>query len=177
VCGGPLVPSEGVERAHGELGSLVKAQRARAIAVGWTAAVVLFACVAVMGAGLGALLWSSSHLAAWIMTGIGAGAALLGIVSRVRAGRRNAEARVALDDAWQRAANDVLRARGGELTAADLAQVMRTDEEHAEVLLSGLSAVGRARVEVRDDAELAYRVATGDVADDEPAPPANQKAR
>ena len=177
VCGGPLVPSEGVERPHGELGSLVRAQRARAMALGWTAAVVLFVCIAVMGAGVGALLWTASHMAGLVLSGVGAGAAMLAIASRVRSGRRNAEARKALDEAWQRAADEVLQARGGELTAPELATLMRTDQEHAEALLSGLSAGGRARVEVRDDAELAYRVATDDVASDAAPPVAQEKTR
>jgi hypothetical protein len=163
VCGGPVVPSEGVQRPHKELASLVRAQRARAVAVGWTAGMVLMSCIAVMAAGLAALLWTGAHLAALVLTGIGVAAALLAIVTRGRAGAVNRQARAAVEEAWQRAASEILEARRGELTAAQLADVMRTDEAHAEVLLSGLSASGRARVDVRDDAELTYRVADAEL--------------
>ena len=173
-----MVPSEGVQRAHKELASLVRAQRARGIAVGWTAGVVLLACIAVMAAGVAALLWTSAHVGALVLTGIGVGSALLAIISRGRAAAGNAKARAALEEAWQRAASEILEARAGELTAAQLADVMRTDDAHAEALLSGLSATGRARVEVRDDAELAYRVAVdGFPAEDADAQADRQKAR
>ena len=176
VCGGPLVPTPDVQRPQGELASLVRAQRARAMALGWTAAVVVLTFMGLMGGGLGLLLWSASHLAAGVLGGIGAASFLFALISKTRSSARNGEARAALDQAWQQAANEVLQARGGELTAPELARVMRTDQEHAEALLSGLSAGGRARVEVRDDAELAYRVATDDVATDEP-PAQQQKSR
>jgi hypothetical protein len=56
----------------------------------------------------------------------------------------------------------VLTARGAEVTAAQLAAEMHTDEDHAQSLLGRLSAHGRVRVDVRDDAELAYRVDEAD---------------
>ena len=59
-------------------------------------------------------------------------------------------------------AGEVLRARAAaRRRRRDLAKTMRTDEHHAETMLARLSALGRARVEVRDDAELAYRGAVG----------------
>ena len=51
--------------------------------------------------------------------------------------------------------------------SADLAKAMQTDEEHAQALLGRLSASGRVRVDVRDDAELSYTAENEAVADAE----------
>jgi len=156
VCGGPIVPiDEGIGRAHGELAPLVTAQRTRAMAVGWTAAAVVLGAIAAMGLGLAALVWLASH-GAGIVLGVVAGVAgALAWSSRRRAKARAAESRAALDQAWEIAAGEVVRARP-ETTAPQLAKEMQTDEAHAQGLLASLSAAGRVRVDVRDDAELAY---------------------
>jgi hypothetical protein len=163
VCGGPVVPSEGnVARSGGELASLVAAQRLRAMSMGWLAAAVVLAAVGVMGGGLALLLWIVSHVSALVLGVVAGGAGALAAWSLRRSRARGAEVARKLDDAWELVAGEVLRARGGEMTSADLARVMRTDEAHAEALLARLSVGGRARVAVRDDAELAYRVADDD---------------
>jgi hypothetical protein len=172
VCGGPVVPADGVTRTpltnaanatHAELANLVRAQRARAMGFGWTAGAVLFACIAVMAGGLGALLWGSSHTSTLVLAAVAGVAAVIALTSRGRASSRNRESRARLDEARQTVAEEVLRVRGGEVTAPELAKIMRLDVEQAETLLSGLSIGGQARVDVRDDAELLYRIA-------EPAP-------
>jgi hypothetical protein len=159
VCGGPVIPAADVERTNRELASLVRAQRARGMAVGWMAAALVFAGIGAMALGLTALVAASAHAAGALFGVVAVVAIGVAVASRARAGVRNREAREAVDEAWQRVAGDLLRARGDSLTAAEMSRAMQTDEAHAEAMLAGLSATGRARVDVRDDAELTYRVA------------------
>jgi hypothetical protein len=159
VCGGPVVPAEGLtKRDGGELASLVGAQRARAIGVGWLGATLVFGSIASMAVGLFLLVGLGAPVTPAVVLGA---LALAGIVLAVLSGRRaaraNAEARAKLEDAWAHVAEEVMRVRVGEVTAKDLAKAMQTDETRAEKLLARLSAAGRVRVEVRDDADLAYR--------------------
>ena len=166
VCGGPLVPTEGeIARSHGELPQLVRSHRARAMALGWLGASFVLGSIAAMALGVALLVWLASHLAAALLGVVALGAATLAVVSLRRSRRRRDEARAQLDEAWERVAGEVLRARGGDTTAADLARIMSTDEGHAEGLLARLSAHGHARVDVRDDAELAYRVSHDEAPD------------
>jgi hypothetical protein len=157
VCGGPVVPTEeGVARAHGELASLVMAQRTRAMGLGWTAAAFVLGAMGVMGIGLAALLWLATHTAAMVVAVIAGIAGTLAAASARRARGRNVESRAAVERAWEVAAGEVMSAGGGQTTAAQLAKAMQTDEAHAQGLLARLSASGRVRVDVREDAELTY---------------------
>jgi len=166
VCGGPVVPKPAdVAASQAELASLVAAQRARAIAVGWMAAACLLASIAVMALALGALVWGAAHVAGGVLAALGVAAATLTAATARRWRQSGASARASLDDAWERAALGVLRAKSGELTAEALASAMSTNVAHAESLLSRLAAEDRARVSVRDDADLGYRVAAGDEPD------------
>jgi hypothetical protein len=154
-----MVPIEGeVPRTHSELADLVAAQRLRAMAVGWTAAWIVLGAVALGTGGLAILVALASHGAALVLGVVAAAFTAATAVGVRRAGRRSADARDRIEQAWEKAAGDVLAARHGEMTAPELASAMHTDEPHAESLLARLSAHGRARVDVRDDAELAYRV-------------------
>ncbi len=177
VCGGPVVPTEqGVARSQGELASLVRAQRAHAMAFGWRAGAIMLGLVAVLGIGFAMLLLFASHLAAGVIGGIALGAGMLAILLAGRARARDADASDALEDAWQKVAAEVLAARAGQTTAAQLARAMQTDEDHAQALLGKLSASGRVRVDVRDDAELAYRAEPSERAADADAADAEDAA-
>jgi len=159
VCGGPVVPAAGdLVRSNGELPSLVRSHRARAMALGWLAASFVLGSIAAMAAGVTLLVWLASHLAAVLLGTVAVVAASLAWASLRRSRRRRGEAREALAEAWERVAGEVLAARREETTAPDLARIMSTDLDHAERLLARLSAHGGARVDVRDDAELTYRV-------------------
>jgi hypothetical protein len=159
VCGGPVVPAEGLEKRNGgELANLVGAQRARAVSVGWLGATLVFGSIASMAVGLALLVgFAASATPAVVLGVLALAGVVLAVLSGRRAARANAEARAKLEDAWAHVAEEVMRARVGEVTAKDLAKAMQTDETRAEKLLARLSATGRARVEVREDADLAYR--------------------
>jgi Flp pilus assembly protein TadB len=159
VCGGPVVPTDDdVARSNGELADLVRSHRARAMALGWMAGALVLCAIALMALGVALLAWFASHVTALLLVAIAGAAATLALISGRRSKRRRDEAREQLDQAWEHVAGEVLAARGGDTTAADLARVMRTDVGQAETLLGRLSASGRARVDVREDADLAYRV-------------------
>jgi hypothetical protein len=161
VCGGPVVPADGPAaprlRSNAELEHLVGAQRSRAMALGWTAGAAVLGACAVMGLALASLLWLASHAAALVLAAVAVAAALLALAGLRRARQRGAEASDRLEQAWGLVAAEALHFRAGVLTAEDLAASLHTDVPHAERLLSRLSAQGRARVEIRDDAELTYR--------------------
>jgi hypothetical protein len=153
------------------------------MALGWTAAAFVLGAIAMMGAGVALLVWLASHLAGIVLAALAA-ASLAGTVASVRrARRRRGEARTALDEAWDAVAGEVLAARTGETgetgetTAPDLAKAMQTDEAHAEGMLARLSALGRVRVDVRDDAELAYRASEAAPGEDEPEAGAGPRMR
>jgi type IV secretory pathway TrbD component len=162
VCGGPVVPTEGaIVRSNAELPNLVRSHRARAMALGWVAAAFVLGAIAAMAAGVALLVWLASHPAAVILGVVALAAATLATVSLRRSRRRRGEARDELDQAWELVAGEVVRARRGDTTAPDLAKLLHTHVGHAEQLLAGLSAHGGARVDIRDDAELAYRIDDG----------------
>ncbi len=134
----------------------MRAKRTRAIAFGWTAGMVVFVMSSLFALGLGALLLLVAWLPAAILGGIGVVAFVMGMAMRGRARKNDDVAQTDLEAAWESVAHEVLRARGGELTAKELAQVMRTTEPHAETMLTALSVNDRARIDVGDDAELRY---------------------
>lgn len=164
VCGGPVVPCD-APRAHpdAELAHLVTAQRARAMAVGWGAGALVLGLSCVLVAAIALLfLAMNARASAGVLAVIAIGAAALGALAGGRARAQRRRVRESLDLAWQRAAEDVLATRGAPLTPPELAAALRTNEAHAERLLSTLSALGRTRVHVGDDAELAYDCAQDD---------------
>jgi hypothetical protein len=162
VCGGPVVPGDGsFPRDDRELASLVAAARARGMAIGWAAGGVVLLATGVIALPVVLLLWSIpiAHVAALAVASVAAAALALAGLSAARYRARAAEARAKLEEAWRSVADELLRARGVDVTAPDLARALRTDEAHAEALLSGLSSEGHARVAVDDDAQLSYRFA------------------
>ena len=172
------MPVEATDAAVADaLPSLVAAQRLRAMAFGWTAGAFCFSAIAAMALGLGLLLWAASHVAAFVFVAVAVAAGVLTSAAWSRSAARRKEAREKLDDAWERVADEVVRARGAETTAAELARAMHTDESLAETLLARLSAHGRVRVDVREDADLAYRVDTGAPEEAEAPPPAEETSR
>jgi type IV secretory pathway TrbD component len=159
VCGGPLVPTAAgdIPRSGAELADLVAAQRARGMAMGWGAAAVVLAATALMATGVGLLVWHVSHAAGGVVVALGVASALLTALCASRARRAGAQRAARLEVAWESVAAEVLRARGGAVTATELARAMATQEAHAESLLARLSAGGRARVAVTELSDLSYQ--------------------
>ncbi len=95
VCSGPVV-REGTS----ELASLVRAHRARAMAVGWFAAAIVFGCIAASGAAVGLLLWPAAHGAALVVGSVALVAGVIAGTGRAKGRRHNAEARRELEVAY-----------------------------------------------------------------------------
>lgn len=163
VCGGPLVPSDAsFPRSGAELGSLVGAARASAMAFGWTAAAITLGIVASFALVVALVLGHAAPMGAMVLGIVGGVAATLALAGGLRARNHRGEARNRVEQAWASVAGELLAARGGALTAADVARALSIDEPYAERLLSELSAEGRVRVAVRDDAQLSYRPSSPD---------------
>jgi hypothetical protein len=78
----------------------VRAHRARAMAVGWFAAAVVFACIAVLAGGVALLLWSAARGAAVVVGGVAVVAGFIAGAGRAKGLRHNAEARRELEVAY-----------------------------------------------------------------------------
>jgi hypothetical protein len=103
VCAGPLVEVD-AGAADAVVPHLVRAQRSRAMALGWAAAALVFAGMAVMALAFALALGGASRLAALVFLAIGAGAGALVVAGLRRASARNADARAELAAARQRSA-------------------------------------------------------------------------
>ncbi len=139
------------------------------MAFGWAAAAIVLSGAFVIALPLAVVLWSASHVAGLVLGTLAGMTFALAVASGTRYRARGQEGRLKLDEAWRMVAGELLKARGAEVTAQELARALRTDETHAETLLSGLSAQGHARVAVGDDAQLSYRFAAEAEADAEVA--------
>jgi hypothetical protein len=161
VCGGPRVPLDDPEvvRTGRERPLLTRAQTAR-----MREAAFKLGSASVGGFGLLSLLISLVVLGL-VSPGLFATLASLLVVAVPfavaffawrRAQRHAKEIEHSLDDAWALVASDLLRQRGTELTAAELATAMRSSEQQAELVLARLNVDDLVRARVTEDGEIAY---------------------
>jgi hypothetical protein len=144
------------------------------MALGWIAAAVVFGAAAATSLPLALLLWRVAHLAAMAIALVAGAALALAAFSALRARGRRAQARAKMHQAWTTVAGELVAARGSDVTSADVARALSIDERYAEDLLSELSAEGRVRVAVGEDAQLSYRPSPG--AEAEPPSPEDTAA-
>ncbi len=161
ACGGPRVPG-----AAGKNAPLARARVAQAAAFGWGAGSIALAFTGALTSGMAALLWTASH-------GLGGGIGVLGAIFLVfawrasaRAGARRSDAAREVKAGWREGARTILAARGGNMTAAELAREMRIEPPEADELLTDLAAHDEAHLEI-DDGDVRFRI----------EPPAAPKAR
>jgi hypothetical protein len=161
VCGGPRVPLEAPDavRTGREQPLLAVAQSARmraaAFKVGSASAggfglLSLLIALVVLG------LASPGFLATLATLVVVAVPLVVSLLAWRRAKRHEQELDRALDDAWALVASDLIRQRGAELTASELAAAMRLSEQQAELLLARLSVQDFVRARVTDDGDIAY---------------------
>jgi hypothetical protein len=166
ACGAPRVPGAPVEGLEGLAEGLGRARLERVAAIAWRGGAVVLGMTGAMALALATLLaMAAGHLAAIVLAGLATLLVVLALVAVGRARGRDEGMRRALDEAWGTAAERLLVASDGGVSSAWLAGAMRTTEAHAERILASLSARGRARVDVGEDAELRYRVADGSTRD------------
>ena len=161
VCGAPRVPVEDPEvvRSGREIPLLEKAQRDRMKSTAWR-----LGAGVVAGFGLLSLLIALATLAL-VSPGLVATLVTLLVVATPFAlaglawnkGKKlSAEFEQSLERAWTMVAADVLRHRGDELTAEELARTMRIEEPVAEQLLAMLQVQDFIKARVTSEGELVY---------------------
>jgi hypothetical protein len=133
------------------------------MAFGWTAAAVTFGIVASFALVVALVLSHAAPTGAMVLGVLAGAAATLAIAGGLRARNRRGATRSLVEHAWASVAGELLAARGGALTAAEVSRTLSIEEPYAERLLSDLSAEGRVRVAVREDAELSYRPSSPDL--------------
>jgi RNA polymerase subunit RPABC4/transcription elongation factor Spt4 len=164
ACGGPRVPVDApIARSGKELPSLREARTLAAAAFGWKMAGIFTAIGSTIGVVIGLIALILSGVAAAIMGGLGLTAFALSMWFFAKGRATTAEVKGKVTEAWATVAEEVMRAQGREISAAELARLMRTDEARAEQILKQLSVTDRARIRVADDAQLLYSVRGTDV--------------
>ena len=160
VCGGPrIVASDpAVVRTGREIPLLVKAERARMRGAGWSVGSIFLGAATALAIAVATLvlLVASPGLVATAATVVALGVPmLLALLAWSRARAAKAEAAAAVDEAWTLVASDALRGHE-ELSAADLARLLRVPEPRAESLLARLGTHDFVRARVTDAGDLAY---------------------
>ncbi|MFO0566541.1 MAG: zinc ribbon domain-containing protein [Polyangiaceae bacterium] len=180
VCGGARVPVDdrSVERSGREVPLLLRAQKAHVARAAWLTAsgvvggfallslVVALLVVASVGTGLVGTL---------AMFGATAVPFLVSALAWSKARTRGKDRDAALSSAWTLVASDVLRSRGGEVEADELAKILRIDLERAEQVLAELNLHDFVRARVTEEGDIAYSV-TGDKLRVEAEPTADEQS-
>lgn len=140
LCGRPRIP---IDARLGKTGpaaaaSLKQAHRSRLARIGWQLSGVGFAGVgALMGVlSLGFLFTEWGLLTKGLMMLFTLVPIVISVLAFSAGKKARQQSRQSLDEAWQIAVSDMFRALGGKLTAHQLSQSLRIDEEYAMQLLT-----------------------------------------
>jgi hypothetical protein len=161
VCGGPRVAVDDatVVRSGREAPLLVKARQAHLRYNAWRSGAVVVGGFGILSVLVTLLVLAAVDVGVLAML-VAFAAALLPLaiaaVAWRRSGRVVSERDEALDQAWALVAGDVLRDKGRELTAEELAQLMRLDPDGAEQLLVELNVHDFVRARVTDAGDVVY---------------------
>lgn len=167
ICGGPRVPTRGKhpERSMREREHLVTARRAQRAA--W-----LFRALWIVSGVIGGFTFLATLLTLLLFSGLGTAWASLLLFGAIPllvafwARRRTLKARTTVKDeldlAWSSVAHELLRASPNELTSAELADLMLTDELHADQLLARLNVDDQVHSRVTDEGQVTYSVRATD---------------
>jgi hypothetical protein len=155
VCGGPRIPGNlGGEAAAAALKEQKKHWTDARLASTATLIQALFAAIATL---IGLAFLPSSVAGKAFVFAIAAVSLLLALRSRTRASAARKRAKEAGERAWQAAAEDAAKQKGG-ITASQLAKTLGIALEHADRLLTSLAVHDRTRVDVDDEAEVWFSV-------------------
>lgn len=163
VCGGPRVPVEDpkVVRSGREIPVLKKARRSHLRGSGWALAsgvIAGFGVLSLLVVLLVLAIASPGLIATFAALGAVAVPFLFAFLAWRRAKSARADLKGSLDEAWALVAGDVLAHKGEELTAGELAKLMRIEVAAAEQLLAELSVRDFVHARVTDEGDLAYSV-------------------
>ena len=162
ICGGPRVPTRGEQRRSlREKEHLVRARRAHKNA--W-----LFRALWIISGVVGGFTFLATLLPLLLFSGLGTawatllvfGAVPLGVAFWARHRTRRAKSTVhdELELAWASVAHELLNNAESELTSGQVAELMLTDERHADMLLARLNVDDEVRSRVTDDGQVTYSV-------------------
>jgi hypothetical protein len=160
VCGGPRIPGGfGGEAATSALKEQKKHLADARLASFATIVQGLFATIATL---IGLAVMPAAIVGKLFILAIAIVPVLLALRSRSRANTAREKAKEANDRAWQAAAEDVAaKAKEDGVTAAGLAKTLQIEPARADQLLTALAVHDRTRIDVGDDAEVRYSVASG----------------
>ena len=162
VCAGPRMP--GGLGAEAAMTPLREAKASLGAATRSRAAFWVFAIMATFMTLIVLAAWPAAILAKLILLAMAVAPTLLAVRARARAGKANEAANEALDRAWLAAAEDVTSHAKKGVTVAELAGRLKIDAVKAEKLLTQLAVNERTRIDVDDDAEVRYSIASDAVA-------------
>jgi hypothetical protein len=156
ACGGPRLPAKepfaSSERAVRELRV---AERARKMGFTWRLAAIGLSLAGTFIAALGAALAMVSVPVSLVLIAVAVALFVFGVLGSRRAKDAREQAKRSVFGAWESFAEAFLRTHGGEMTAKEAAEALKTTEEDVERIMSFLSVDDRANVEVKD-AEIVY---------------------
>jgi hypothetical protein len=160
VCGGPRVPIDDAEtvRTNRERPLLKKAREQQLRGGVWKALTLVFAlltAVSVLSVAGVIAFASPGVFGATLLFALAAMPGLFAAFAWQRGKKSYADLAQQLNQAWLIAASDVIASRG-ETDAAKLSAILRTTEEHAELLLAELSLQDFMHARVTDDGDLSY---------------------
>jgi hypothetical protein len=165
VCGGPrvVVDDKVVVRSGREIKPLERAQQARVRRALWLASAGVVGGFGVLSLSvtlLVLLVTSPGVIGALAMFGAAAIPFVVAALAWRKAKGHGKELATALDQAWAFAAEDVVTDKGKDLTASELAKILRMEEREAEELLAQLSANDVVRSEVTEGGDVIYGATT-----------------
>jgi UPF0716 family protein affecting phage T7 exclusion len=163
VCGGPRVPVDdpGVVRSGREIPVLQRVQRERMRAAAWRTGggVVLgFGVLSLLVTSFTLLLVSPGVFGTLLGLTLVAIPFALGVLAWRRGSKHRAELASQLRQARALVASDVVSSRHGEVTADELAHILRLSNTEAEQLLAELSVHDFLHARVTDSGSIAYSV-------------------
>lgn len=165
VCGGPRVAIEdkSVVRSGREIKYLEEAQKERvrrAVLLASSGVVGGFGVLSVVVTLLVLLVASPGLIGTLAMLGAVSIPLVVSALAWMRARKHQNALDTALDRAWALAAEDVMLAKGKDLTAAELAKILRMEESEAESLLAELSASDVVQSQITSGGDVTYAPST-----------------
>jgi hypothetical protein len=164
ACGGPRIPNvAGPKPGSDALDHLRSARSARSSQLAWRAGSITTGSFGVLATLIMLAVFSIVHppliplIAGLILC---AAPFAFAVIGWQKAGKRMAEFKRELDEAWQLAARDLVRNRG-LMPATELAEVMRIDHAQAEKIMVRLASLDELRSEMTDSGDLAISVRGG----------------
>ena len=146
--------------APAALDPLREAKASQRLAQRWRAAFWLFVPIALFMSMVLSVAWPAALIGKLFLLAIASVPVVAAVRARGKAGEAAAKASEAMDRAWLAAAEAVTSHAKSGVTVAELASRLKIDPAKAEKLLTELAVHDRTRIDVDDEAEIRYSIAT-----------------